>query len=231
MCAAADNAHDPAADAVWTIVVAAGAGTRYGSLKQYEHLGDRRVIDWALEAARSVSEGVVLVVPPDAASRQEKGVDAVVPGGTTRSASVRAGLAAVPHEVEVVVVHDGARPLAPIALFQTVIDAIRNGADAAIPGVTPAATIKRVDAKHKNRVAETLDRSELVEVQTPQAFRASALRAAHEDEPDATDDAALIEACGGEVVVVAGDPSNLKLTHPADLDVARALLAARSASA
>jgi 2-C-methyl-D-erythritol 4-phosphate cytidylyltransferase len=210
---------------VWTIVVAAGTGSRFGRLKQYETLGDRRVLDWGLEAARAVSEGVVLVVPPDVAGRPEAGVDAVVPGGATRSQSVRAGLAAVPHEIEIVLVHDAARPLASVGLFMRVIAAVTGGADAAIPGVAPASTIKRVDTT--GRVAETLDRGELVEVQTPQGFRSAALRTAHEGEPEATDDAGLIEATGGSVVVVDGEATNLKLTHPHDLEVARTLLATR----
>jgi 2-C-methyl-D-erythritol 4-phosphate cytidylyltransferase len=211
----------------WTIVVAAGAGSRFGRLKQYEQLGDKRVLDWALEAARTVSEGVVLVVPPDGVGRREPGVDAVVPGAATRSGSVRAGLAAVPPDCDVVVVHDAARPLAPIALFGAVVDAVQAGADAALPGVSPSSTIKRV---HGNgRVAETLDRASLVEVQTPQAFRAAALRAAHAKGDEATDDAALVEAAGGSVVVVDGDPVNVKITHPHDLDVVRAIVAGRPA--
>ncbi len=209
---------------VWTIVVAAGSGSRFGRAKQYERLGDRRVLDWALSAAQSVSEGVILVVPPDSAGRREPGVDAVVPGGTTRSASVRAGLAAVPGDADIVLVHDGARPLAPIALFEAVIAAVRNGADCAIPAIPVANTVKRVA---EGRVLETVDRADLVEVQTPQAFAAAALRAAHVNEPDATDDAALIESGGGTVVIVEGDPGNLKLTHPQDLAVARALLEQR----
>jgi 2-C-methyl-D-erythritol 4-phosphate cytidylyltransferase len=210
---------------VWTIVVAAGSGSRFGRAKQYERLGDRRVLDWALEAARAVSEGVVLVVPPDSAGRREAGVDAVVPGGSTRSESVRAGLAAVPGEADVVLVHDAARPLATVALFEAVVAAVGAGADAAIPGVPVANTVKRVKGK---RVVGTVDRADLVEVQTPQGFRAAALRAAHAGEPDATDDAALVEAAGGTVVVVPGEPSNLKLTHPHDLAVARVLLEERS---
>lgn len=206
---------------VWTIVVAAGSGSRFGRAKQYERLGDRRVLDWALAAARGVSEGVVLVVPPDSAGRREAGVDAVVPGGTTRSESVRAGLAAVPGEADVILVHDAARPLASAALFEAVVAAVRGGADAAIPGVPVANTVKRVDGA---RVIETLDRSDLIEVQTPQGFAAAALRAAHAGEPEATDDAGLIETAGGRVVVVAGEPSNLKLTHPHDLAVARSLV-------
>jgi len=201
--------------------VAAGSGTRFGRAKQYEKLGDRRVLDHALEPARAVSEGIVLVVPPDTAGRREAGVDAVVPGGATRSESVRAGLAAVPGEADVVLVHDAARPLATTALFEAVVAAVRDGADAAIPGVAVANTVKRVKG---TEVVGTVDRADLVEVQTPQGFRASALRAAHAGEPDATDDAALVEAAGGRVVVVPGEPSNLKLTHPHDLAVARVLL-------
>ena len=206
---------------VWTIVVAAGSGSRFGRAKQYETLGDKRVLDWALQAAQAVSEGVVLVVPPDTAGRREPGVDAVVPGGSTRSASVRAGLAAVPGDADVILVHDAARPLAPIALFEAVVAAVRDGADCAIPGVAVSNTVKRVAGE---QVVETVDRADLVEVQTPQAFAAAALRAAHAEEPDATDDAGLIEAAGGSVVVVPGDPANLKLTHPHDLAIARALL-------
>jgi 2-C-methyl-D-erythritol 4-phosphate cytidylyltransferase len=207
---------------VWTIVVAAGSGSRFGRAKQYEPLGDKRVLDWALGAARAVSEGVVLVVPPDAAGRKEPGVDAIVPGGATRSGSVRAGLAAVPGDAEVILVHDAARPLAPAALFEAVIAAVRAGADCAVPGVPVSNTVKRVAGE---RVVETVDRADLVEVQTPQAFAAAALRSAHADAPDATDDAGLVEAAGGTVVVVPGDPTNLKLTHPHDLALARALLA------
>ena len=211
---------------VWTIVVAAGSGTRFGRAKQYERLGDRRVLDWSVAAAQAVSEGVVLVVPPDTAGRREAGVDAVVPGGATRSESVRAGLAAVPGEADVVLVHDAARPLAPVALFEAVVAAVvRDGADCAIPGVAVANTVKRV---RDGAVVETVDRADLVEVQTPQGFKAAALRAAHASGDEATDDAALVEAAGGSVVVVPGDPANLKLTHPEDLLVARALLEGRA---
>jgi 2-C-methyl-D-erythritol 4-phosphate cytidylyltransferase len=213
---------------VWTIVVAAGSGSRFGRAKQYERLGDRRVLDWAIAAAQAVSEGVVLVVPPDTAGRREAGVDAVVPGGATRSESVRAGLAAVPGEADIVLVHDAARPLASTHLFEAVVAAVRDGkADCAIPGVAVANTVKRVKG---TKVVATVDRADLVEVQTPQAFAAAALRAAHADSPDATDDAALVEAAGGRVVVVPGEPANLKLTHPHDLTVARALLDEGSAT-
>jgi 2-C-methyl-D-erythritol 4-phosphate cytidylyltransferase len=127
---------------------------------------------------------------------------------------VRAGLAAVPPEAEIIVVHDAARPLAPRSLFAAVIDAVRAGADGAIPGLPVADTIKRVQG---DRVAATIERDGLVAVQTPQAFRAEVLRAAHAGGGGATDDAALVEAAGGKVVVVPGDPLNLKITTPYDL--------------
>jgi 2-C-methyl-D-erythritol 4-phosphate cytidylyltransferase len=206
---------------VWAVVVAAGSGNRFGRAKQYEELGGRRVLDWALEAARSVAEGIVLVVPAENAGFREPGVDAIVPGGATRSESVRAGLAAVPNEAEVVVVHDAARPLATVQLFETVVQAVRDGADAAVPAVPVTDTVKRVKGE---KVAETLDRSELVAVQTPQAFDAHALRRAHEPQPEGTDDASLIEGIGGTVVVVEGEQANLKITHPQDLVVARSLV-------
>ena len=200
---------------VWAIVVAAGSGRRFGSAKQFEPLCGRRVLDWSLAAARAACDGVVAVLPPD---RLEPGTE---PGGATRSASVRAGLAAVPDSAEVVVVHDAARPLADAAVFARVIAAVRAGADAAIPVVPVADTIKRVDGA---RVIETVDRTTLVAVQTPQAFRADTLRKAHAGQPEATDDAGLIEAVGGQVVTVEGDSRNFKLTSPDDLVMAAALL-------
>jgi 2-C-methyl-D-erythritol 4-phosphate cytidylyltransferase len=132
---------------------------------------------------------------------------------------VRSGLAFVPGDADVVVVHDAARPLASADLFRAVLDAVRAGADGAVPGVTIRDTVKRVRGAV---VSATVPRDELVAVQTPQAFRADVLRAAHRGEPDATDDAALVEAAGGRVVVVPGEEANIKITVPGDLDAARA---------
>lgn len=219
--------------AVWAIVVAAGSGSRFGEAvpKQFLDLGGLRLIDWALAAAAASCDGVVAVLPAahldDAPTLATMSGDAIaVAGGPTRSASVRAGLAVVPAGADVVVVHDAARPLATTELFERVISAVRAGADGAVPGVPVADTIKRIDAGE--RVLETLDRPALRAIQTPQAFSASALRAAHAAGGDATDDAALVEAAGGLVVVVAGDPANLKVTGPEDLERAEALLTRRS---
>jgi 2-C-methyl-D-erythritol 4-phosphate cytidylyltransferase len=200
---------------VWAVVVAAGRGERFGAPKQYEPLGGRRVLDWALDAAAARSEGVVLVVLPERAGDPEPAATAVVGGGPTRSASVRAGLAAVPAEADVVLVHDAARPLAPPELFDAVLSAVAAGADGAVPGVPLTDTVKRV--ARDGGVVETLDRHGLVVVQTPQAFRAGVLRAAHATGGEASDDAALVEATGGRVVVVPGAPAAAKVTAPGDL--------------
>jgi 2-C-methyl-D-erythritol 4-phosphate cytidylyltransferase len=218
---------------VWSIVVAGGSGRRFGELKQFSSLGGRPVLAWAVEACRGVSDGVVLVVPAgvDADDPTHAGADAVVAGGATRADSVRHGLDAVPIDADIVVVHDAARPLASPALFAAVLAALREeGVDGAIPGLAPSDTIKVVD--EAMNVTSTLDRAALVAVQTPQAFRATALRAAHagaETGPGgaATDDAMLVEASGGRVRVVPGHAENLKITTPDDLEVAERLLAGR----
>ena len=217
---------------MWSIVVAAGSGRRFGEQKQFSSLGGRPVLAWAVDACRAVSDGVVLVVPADADPSQFSGADAVVSGGDTRADSVRSGLAAVPAEADLVVVHDAARPLAPPALFTAVLEALHeDGIDGAVPGMAPSDTIKVVD--DSMNVTSTLDRTSLVAVQTPQAFRAGALRQAHARaeaaDKVATDDAMLIEAWGGRVRVVPGDPGNLKITTSDDLAAAERLLAAREA--
>jgi len=204
------------------IVVAAGSGTRFGVPKQFENVAGARLVDRAVEAAALACDEVVVVLPAGVAW-DGRHVAAAVPGGSTRSASVRAGLDVVAAAATVVVVHDAARPLAPPSLFECVIAAVRSGADAAVPGLPIPDTVKRVDG---DDVVETVARDALVTAQTPQAFRADALRAAHDRGAEATDDAALVEAAGGRVVVVPGDPRNLKITTPADLLVAAALLVA-----
>jgi 2-C-methyl-D-erythritol 4-phosphate cytidylyltransferase len=118
--------------------------------------------------------------------------------------------------------------LASERLYRSVIEAVRGGADGAIPGVGVADTIKVVDSS--GRVIDTPDRSTLYAIQTPQAFRASVLRAAHARGGEATDDAALVEAAGGTVVVVAGEANNRKITHPDDLDWAERIVGRGSVS-
>ncbi len=215
---------------MWAVVVAAGGGTRFGGRKQFAMIRGRPMVDWALSAAKNAVDGVVLVVPPSDANlsvgdanrlRDDTcGADFVVVGGETRSASVRAGLGVVPQDAAVIVVHDGARPLASQALFARVIGAVVDGADAAVPGLAAADTLKRVS---EGVVVEDIARDEIVAVQTPQAFRAEVLRWAYSAAGDATDDAVLVAALGVTVRVVSGEPRNLKVTTPADLELVQAL--------
>ncbi|MFM7616630.1 MAG: 2-C-methyl-D-erythritol 4-phosphate cytidylyltransferase [Actinomycetes bacterium] len=204
----------------WAILLAAGRGTRFGARKQFLEVAGTRVVDRSVHGAHDVVDAVVLVLP-EGERWDGPPVHAVVTGGAERSDSVRAGLAAIPEEAEVIVVHDAARPLASRDLWRAVIAAVREGADAAIPGVPVADTVKRVDA---GRVLETVARHDLVAVQTPQAFRAEVLRRAHEAGGDATDDAGLVERVGGTVVVVPGEVRNRKVTDRDDLVVLEAWL-------
>jgi 2-C-methyl-D-erythritol 4-phosphate cytidylyltransferase len=196
--------------------VAAGTGTRFGDRKQYQPLRGARVLDWALREAVAHCDGVVLVVPPDQVGTSEPAASAVVAGGETRSDSVRHGLEAVPDGADVIVVHDAARPVPMPEVWDRVLSAVAAGADAAVPAIPVTDTLREVGGS-------AVDRGRFVAVQTPQAFRADALRAAHQAGGDATDDASLVEAVGGRVVLVDGDPSNVKITTPTDLAVAELL--------
>lgn len=208
------------------VVVAGGRGLRFGGPKQFSLVAGESVAAHSVRAARAVADTVVLVVPAHYDGADE-GADLVVVGGDSRAASVRAGLASL-DDCDVVVVHDAARPLASAALFRAVVAAVEDGADAAIPGLDLTDTVKRVERGPDHTVVvETLDRSELVTVQTPQAFRREVLERAHAANDEATDDAGLVEAAGGRVVIVAGETTNVKITTPADIDVIRAALEER----
>jgi 2-C-methyl-D-erythritol 4-phosphate cytidylyltransferase len=202
---------------VWAVVLAAGEGERFGAPKQFQPLGGRRVVDWSLATARETCTGVVLVVAPSLVAEAEAEADAVVAGGATRSASVRAGLAAVPEGAEVVVVHDASRPLASTDLWRAVIDAVVAGSDGAVPAVPVTDTLREVGGG-------TVDRSRFLAVQTPQAFRGEVLRRAHKGEGEATDDAGLVETVGGRIAVVDGEHDNVKITTPADLRLVAGLV-------
>ena len=194
------------------------------------------MVAWAVEAAGSVADGVVLVVPEgtgadrlgvggaDTASDSAPwGADRMVTGGESRADSVRAGLGAVPDDATVIVVHDAARPLASPSLFRAVVDAVRvDGSSCVIPVLPVSDTIKRTS---DGLVLSTVDRDGLVTVQTPQAFSAATLREAHRQGGQTTDDAGLVEQMGLAVRTVPGDPRNLKITRHEDLGLAEALMA------
>ena len=155
----------------------------------------------------------------------------VVAGGTTRPESVRTALAVLPLTSTFVLVHDAARPLAPVHLVEAVVAALEAGADAVVPGVPVVDTVKAVSG---GVVTATLDRSGLCAVQTPQGFRRAVLERAHDEHdaagPDMTDDAGLVERLGVSVVVVPGHAEAFKVTRPLDLLLAEAVLARREVS-
>jgi 2-C-methyl-D-erythritol 4-phosphate cytidylyltransferase len=207
------------------LLVAAGSGERLGASrpKAFVALAGRPMLEWSLDALRAAGvDDVVVALPPG--ERAPAGCLGV-PGGVTRSASVRAALAAAPPGATEVVVHDAARPLVEPALFARTLDALAE-ADAAIAAARVTDTIKQ--AGGDRRVTATLDRSTLWAVQTPQAFRRAALEAALDVADDvlaaATDDAWLVERAGGSVRVVESSPANLKVTTPHDLQIAELLL-------
>jgi len=213
-------------ETTWTIVVAAGTGSRFGGStpKQFLEIAGKRVVDWSVVAAASVSAGVVVVVPQGSRAKvSAHGLDCKVVGvggGASRSESVRCGLAAVPDSATIVVVHDAARPVASPALFERVVQAVAAGANAVVPVVDVVDTIR-------DTAGNPIDRSQLQAVQTPQAFSAGALRNAHATGDEATDDATLVRAVGGRIVAVAGERWNIKVTEPDDARVVAALLADR----
>lgn len=215
------EADRPNGTTAWAVVVAGGSGARFGGHKQFMLLAGQEIVEWSLQAAARACAGVVLVVPTDWVEKYSGRADHVVAGGPTRAASVRAGLQVIPGDVRVVVVHDAVRPLASQRTWASVIAAIEEGADGAVPCVPVLDTIKQ---RQEDGKLMTLDRARLVAVQTPQAFSAPSLRAAHAGEGEATDDAALVEAIGGQVVSVAGEPDNIKVTAPHDLALAEFLL-------
>ena len=215
---------------LWGIVVAGGSGARFGTLKQLEPLGGRRVLDLAVSALidgppDASVDGVVVVVPRSVLGSVDLPGDVVVAGGDSRAASVRAGLAAVPADVDRVLVHDGARPLVPPAVVGRVMAGL-DQAPAVVPVVAVTDSLRSVDGG-------AVDRSGFVAVQTPQGFHRPVLERAHDmalDTSSATDDASLVDAIGERVLHVDGDAVNLKITAPSDLVVAEALLA-RAATA
>ncbi|AZS43322.1 Bifunctional enzyme IspD/IspF [Microbacterium oleivorans] len=221
---------------VAVIVVAAGSGTRLGvgAPKAFVGIDAHTILRHALHSVFEAPEAQVIVVAPsdrtgDAetevreAAGSRRDLVSVVAGGATRQESVAAGLASVWADVEVVLVHDAARALTPPEVFARVIDAVSQGSDAVIPVLPVVDTLKRVDA---DAVVEPVDRSVLAAAQTPQGFRRAILDGAYLDAAaDHTDDAALLQAAGTVVRTVPGDERAFKITTPADLERARALVA------
>jgi 2-C-methyl-D-erythritol 4-phosphate cytidylyltransferase len=220
---------------VWAVLAAAGRGERLGSErpKAFARLGDRPLLAESLERLESSDwiDAIVIAAPPEweepsilvAEEIAATKVSSAVTGGETRSESVRLALADVPGDAAAVLVHDAARPLLPDAVIERVLAPLGEGWDGAVPVLPLSDTVKRVDGE---QVVETLPRGELVAAQTPQAFAADVLRQALAgDVSGATDCASLVEARGGRVKAVAGDPRLLKVTDAEDLALVESWLA------
>jgi 2-C-methyl-D-erythritol 4-phosphate cytidylyltransferase len=218
---------------VWAVIAAAGSGERLGldRPKAFANLRDRPLLAESLERLEGSDwiDSIVVAAPPDWEEpvillAEELGCGKVaeaVTGGATRAASVATAIAVVPEDAAVVLVHDAARPVLPEVVIERVLTALNEGWDGAIPVMPLADTVKRVES---DRVVETVEREGLAVAQTPQAFVAPVLRAALSDD-EATDCSALVEARGGRVKAVPGDPRLIKITEPADLEAVEHLLA------
>lgn len=225
------------------IVVAAGSGSRLGAgePKAFVPIGGVPILERALRGVfDSVEPAQVVVVAPvshlkaaraiaDRVSGAASASVTVVPGGETRQASVAAGLAVLAPEVATVLVHDSARALTPAALFDRVVRAVRETGGGVVPALPVTDTIKRIGADFV--VLDTVDRSDLVHVQTPQGFPRTQLEAAYAAATDDhTDDAAVLAAHGGRVTVVEGEARAFKITTPWDLRRAENVLGAQASS-
>ena len=205
------------------IIAAAGSGERFGAPipKALIHLGDKSLLAHAIAHLAPVVDQIVITAPPGYEKQIEEiaglGIT-VVTGGATRSESVRIALGAVDAATEFVLVHDAARALASTALSQSVIDSLRAGEVAVIPGLPEVDTVKVVDSA--GYVTSTPDRASLRKVQTPQGFAYSVLKAAHATPQDATDDAVLVANAGHKVRIIDGEERALKITTPSDLATA-----------
>lgn len=214
---------------VWAVLAAAGSGERLGAdrPKAFARLGERVLLAESLERldASEWIDAIVVAAPagweePVILLAEELGCDKVsacVTGGATRAESVHLALAEVAEDAVAIVVHDAARPVVTETVIGRVLAPLSQGWDGAVPALPLADTVKRVDGA---AVVETLDRAQLVAVQTPQAFVGPVLRDAFgRDIAGASDCASLVERGGGRVCVVEGDPRLVKITSPADLDL------------
>lgn len=214
---------------VWAVLAAAGSGERLGldRPKAFANLRDRPLLAEPLERLEASDwiDSIVVAVPPEWEEpaillAEELGagkVVACVTGGATRAESVRAAVDEVAEDAAVILVHDAARPLVSDEVIERVLKPLSEGFEGAVPTVPLADTVKRARG---GEIVETLDRAELVAVQTPQAFLADTLRSAlRGDLGAATDCSSLVEAAGGRVAAVAGDNRLLKVTEAADLEL------------
>lgn len=227
---------------VWAVIVAGGAGERAGKVggKQLAHVAGRPVVAWTLDAVDcSLVDGIVVVCPGADRARYrsvELDVGALTTpvlfadSGASRKESVGSGLAALPDSCEIVVVHDGARPLVTPEIIDSAVALLQAHDDAAgvVVGHPSVDSLKQVE---HGRISSSVDRSVVWAVQTPQVFRLDPLRSAHsvaDSRATDTDDAALVERAGGSVLVLEGPRDNIKVTLPEDFAYVEAVVRSRS---
>lgn len=214
---------------VWAIVLAAGGGARFGERKQFLDLAGASLLDRTVTTLAAACTGLVVALPQGLSwSSPRLGCPTrLVAGGAERADSVRAALAAVPESAQIIVVADAAHPLASRALIDAVVGAVRAGADGAVPGLPLTDVLADVDAAGcrvagLGRVPDEPGRRRVL-VQTPQAFAAHAFRRAHADGRITAEDSALVAEAGGRIVIVPGEPSNIHITTPAELQLAHVI--------
>ena len=200
---------------VGTLIVAAGSGERFGGHKQFERIGGVSLLDSAIAQARSVSNRIVVALPIGYQLPESTPELIYTFGGATRTGSVANAFRALGDDFEYVLVHDAARPFASPALFERVVAALARGCAAVVPAISSVDTLKVVE---EGMVRQTLDRSSIVRVQTPQGFARKVLAKVVEAEQDATDEAAIAEQLGYPVTIVAGEELAAKITLRSDLD-------------
>ena len=205
---------------MWGVVYAAGSGQRFGGYKQFERIGDVRLVDRCVAALATVCDHVVVVLPP-AVSWTGPDVAAVVAGGSTNPESVRAGLSVVADDASVIVLHSPSHPLATPALVRRVVEHLATGLDGACPVAPIHDVLKRLD--DRGVVTDTLSKDHIMSTQMPMAFRSAVLRNALSRDTIGADAQTIVERHGARVGTIVGEPTNIHVTTREELEMARRL--------
>jgi len=205
---------------VWGVVYAAGSGQRFGGLKQFERIGESRLVDRCIAALAPVCDHLVVVLP-GSVEWSGRAVSAVVAGGATNPDSVRAGVAAVPDDATVIVLHSPSHPLASPTLARRVVEHLATGVDGACPVAPIHDALRRLD--DADDIVEAVSNRHVVSVQMPLAFRADVLRNALALDNSDRDAQTIVERYGARIGTIAGEPTNIHVTTRAELEMARQL--------
>ena len=205
---------------MWGIVYAAGSGRRFGGFKQFERIGEYRLVDRCVAALAPVCDHLVVVLPPSV-TWTGPAVTTVVSGGATNPDSVRAGLAAVADDATIIVLHSPSHPLASTALVRRVVEHLRTGVDGACPVAPIHDVLKRLD--DRGDIVSTVAKSDVVSTQMPMAFRAAVLRNALAVDTEGSDAQTIVERHGARVGTIVGEPTNIHVTTRLELEMARHL--------